>query len=176
MQTGFAGVQPNAGTTAVVMRDLLRCGNAHGAVDVYAAACAHGGLHDAECTNLLQAALAALTQPEVRQPQPGEAQPAPGLQLTAAASAVAASAAGPSALMPDMGEGWPSANLLAEVAGPPEVVTRASGEQGCGHAPAPLRHKATSMSTLVRTVEAGGMQPASPEPPRPGALQDALPQ
>jgi hypothetical protein len=66
MQTGFAGVQPNACTTAVVMRDLLRRGNANGAIDVYAAGCAHGALRDADCVNLLQAALAALTQPSPR--------------------------------------------------------------------------------------------------------------
>jgi hypothetical protein len=32
-QTGSAGMQPNAGTIAMVMRDLLHRGNANAAVD-----------------------------------------------------------------------------------------------------------------------------------------------
>jgi hypothetical protein len=139
------------------------------------AACVHGVLHDVNCVNLLQTALVVLTQPKLPQPQLAEAAPAPASQLAAAAATVATMPAAPNALMSDMGEGWLPASRLAELAGAPGVATRASGAHGSGHAPAPMQTGAHSMGARVGSVEAGGMQPASSEPPSLGALQDPLP-
>jgi hypothetical protein len=175
VQTALAGVQPNAGTTAVVLRDLLRRGNAHGAVDVFAAGCALGALQDATCDDLLQAALTALARPELPQPQLAEVAPAPTSQLTAAPATVVVIAAAPDAHVPDMGEGWLPAGLLAEPAGASEVATRASGARGCGHSPAPIRFGSVGTGPLFGTTEEGGMQPASCEPPAPGESPDGLP-
>jgi hypothetical protein len=129
-QNGFGGVQSNPGTIALVMRSQLCHGNSRGAVDVYAVACAHGAQHDVACVTLLQTALAALTQPELLQPELAQTVPdspfdsAPQLSTMAAADEVSAA---PDSDMPDMGRGCLPASLLSELVGAPPVATSASG-------------------------------------------------
>jgi hypothetical protein len=81
---------------------------------------------------LLQTALAALTRPELLQPELAQTLPdspfdsAPQLPTMAAMDEVSAA---PDSDMPDMGQGCLPASLLSELVGAPPVATSASGAQ-----------------------------------------------